>query len=393
MDKKKLKQTLQDFKNQNKIIVDNTKEVIMSNLAMVNQIPALTFKEEKRANYILEKFKEQDFLETYLDEEGNVHSTYLKKNEGNTVLLFSHIDTNFDDYIDHNVTFNRKTIAGAGVDDNSLGIAVLLSLPEILKKLKETINLNFIFLATTKSQGKGDFKGIRHFIKKNAKTIDTCINLMGVTIGRIDHFTLSRIRCDINCFISEISPTDSLSENLNDAIYVINDLISLILKIPIPNKPKTKINIGKISGGESYSKPSQKASLSLQIISEEDNMVKDLVEQVNDLCIYTSSKYGIKLNTLFFGRQNAAALNFNHPLVKTAYEVVNLLGYLPIMIPSNTEITVPLASDIPSITIGITTGENNRLPESSINTTPITNGVMQILMILHAIEKGFCDEQ
>jgi hypothetical protein len=62
------------------------------------------------------------------------------------------------------------------------------------------------------------------------------------------------------------------------------------------------------------------------------------------------------------------------------------------MAPSNTEITVLLANHIPAITLGITKGHHPLTKESSIDIDQITDGLMQILMLIYSIDKGYCDE-
>ncbi len=63
------------------------------------------------------------------------------------------------------------------------------------------------------------------------------------------------------------------------------------------------------------------------------------------------------------------------------------------MAPSNTEITVLLANQIPAITLGISKGHNPLTKDACIDIDPITTGLMQILMMIYSIDKGYCDEE
>jgi hypothetical protein len=59
---------------------------------------------------------------------------------------------------------------------------------------------------------------------------------------------------------------------------------------------------------------------------------------------------------------------------------------------SNSEISVPLAKDIPSVSLGLTTGAGGNNPDSYIDINPLTEGILQLLMLIYIIDKGLCDD-
>lgn len=392
MNRTQVQKDLQAFKKEKAEEILQFREILISNLVMTAQIPSATFEEEPRAQHVLERFLDAGLNDAHIDDAGNVIASIRAKNAKKRLLLFSHMDSNYDSNLDHNVTMNRKTVSGVGVAYNALGVSMLMTLPEILTKLAWELQVDITFLATTKSQGRGDMEGIRYFIQHNKEKIDFAINMLGVSLGRIDHFSLSRMRCDISCNLENIIDPNWSNIGDKNAIIILNDLINRLLTIPLPNNPRTLLNFGKISGGESYHGPSTNATLSLEIRSEADTEAEKIVNTLNDMAIYIGSKYGVRLDLNFFGRQRATELSFTHPLVKTAYEVVNTLGYQPFIAPTNTEITVLLARKIPAITLGLTTGGNPLLPDGYVDISPMTQGLLQILMIIYASEKGYCDE-
>lgn len=369
------------------------RELVLSNLVMTAQIPATAFDESARAEFVFQRFQEADLLDPNIDDAGNVSAVLKSQNSWRRLLLFANLDTHFGRSTEHNVAIAQDQVIGPSIAYNSLGVAILISLPDVLSRLDITLeNTDIIFLGTTKSQGRGDMAGIRYFIQDGGERVDLAVNVLGTNLGRLDYFSLSRIRCDITCRIAEEETTPTMFGDRN-AILVMNDLINQLTAIPLPNNPRTVINYGKLEGGESYHAPSNSATLSLEIRSEADEMRSNLEERIRNFCIYTGSKFGTELKADFFGRQAATHLRFAHPLVQSAYKVLHELGVKPYMAPSNTEITVLLANQIPAITLGVSRGHNPLSPDAAVDIAPITTGLMQLLMLIHSIDKGYCDEE
>jgi acetylornithine deacetylase/succinyl-diaminopimelate desuccinylase-like protein len=369
------------------------RELILSNLVMTAQIPAIAFDESDRAEFVFQRFNDAELLDNDIAGAGNVSATWKRKNGRRRLLLLAHLDTHFGRSSDHNIAVTQHQVVGPGVAYNSLGVATLITLPDILGRLHFNLeNTDIIFLATTKAQGRGDMEGIRSFLQTSRERVDLAVNLMGITLGRLDYFSLSRIRCDITCQIDEGDNTPTMFGERN-AILVMNELINQLTAIPLPNNPRTLINYGKFEGGESYAAPSDSARLSLEIRSESDEMRADLEERIHHHCMFVGSKFGTEIRADFFGRQAATQLRFAHPLVQSAYNVLHQLDLQPYMAPSNTEITVLLANQIPAITLGISKGHNPLTKEASIEIDHIATGLLQILMLIYSIDKGYCDDE
>lgn len=384
---------LKQFRRQHKKDVAQFREMLLSNLAMVSQIPAPTFHEDLRAEFLLDRFRQAGLFGSFIDDAGNVSGLLKGKTSKRKILLFAHMDTHFPAALDHTVSLTRKQMIGPGLSYNSLGLAVLLSFADMVKRMELPLASDILLLGTTKSQGRGDMEGIRYFIKNHKEKIDAAINVQGAQLGRLEHFSRSRARCDIRCSLEKDSDLAYNPMNVKSAIMIMNELINSLRTIPIPNNPRTVLNIGKISGGESYHGPAVTASISIEIRSEKDQMTNHILQKIQEHCIYVGSQFGVLFDLEIFGKQAAAVLEISHPLVKSAYTILNTLDCHPHMAPTNTEITVLLDQGIPSITIGITTGDNPLLPDGSIDIDNIPTGIMQLLMLVKSIDTGHCDEQ
>ena len=369
------------------------KEMILANLVMTSQIPAKTFHESDRASFVLERFIENDVSEPTIDKIGNVIGVIKGNTSKRKILLTAHMDTLFDETLDHNVTINSDRVEGTGIADNAMGVTALITLPDILKKTNITFDSDIILLATVASKENGDLTGIRHFMKSHAKDIDFNINLEGITLGQVDHSALSRVRCDIKCSLE--SDRDSAWRNLgqSNAIMMLSDVLDALFRIPLPHKPKTVMNVGKIIGGNSYSRICGNASLSLEVRSEDDAITEKLIEEIRDITYDIGAKYGVGVDLNFFSRHHAAGIRYSHPLIRSATAIVKSMGIKPKMGPSNSEIAVPLSMGVPAITIGLTTGaEEKSNRKSYLDLGSIPDGFTQVLLLLDIIDKGHCDD-
>jgi acetylornithine deacetylase/succinyl-diaminopimelate desuccinylase-like protein len=372
--------------------VTSSREMILSNLSMISQVPAETFEENKRSEFILERFVESGLDETGTDNIYNAIGKLSNKKGVRNILINTHMDNQLEKFTEQDITITEDKVFGAGVPEDNLALAVLCSLPDIFKKASLKFKSNINLLATTRFHGRGDFEGIRHYIDKTTPKPDFTINLSGLTLGQLDYFTLSRERCDIIVQRNISNESYWANENYNNTIIVTNEIINAILRIPLPRKPRSIINIGMIRGGERYSTISRKTTIRLEILSEDDRITDNTIEQIKTHCTDIGARHGVDITADFFGRHHAKGLSCGHPLIKGAIGVINSLGRKPVMNYSNSEISVPLAKDIPSVSLGLTTGAGGNNPDSYIDINPLTEGILQLLMLIYIIDKGLCDD-
>ena len=151
-------------------------EVLLSNLVMVGEIPAPTFKEAKRVQFMLDRFTEAELQNSSTDEAGNAVAILPGKEGKENILIVAHTDTLYSEKIDHTLTIQPNSVIGPGVGDNSLGVAVILTLPFILEQLNITLDSNLILLGASRSLGRGDLEGLRFFLSNTDINFSLGIN-------------------------------------------------------------------------------------------------------------------------------------------------------------------------------------------------------------------------
>ena len=110
-------------------------ETLIANLIMLSEIPAPTFEEAARVKLLLQRMLECGLEKVSTDEAGNGVGIIPGKDPERNILLVAHADSVYTEKADHTLSVLTDEIIGPGVSDNSLGMAVLATLPNILELL------------------------------------------------------------------------------------------------------------------------------------------------------------------------------------------------------------------------------------------------------------------
>jgi tripeptide aminopeptidase len=104
-------------------------EILLTNLVMASEIPAPTFDEQMRTQFLLDRLNEYELQNTSTDEAGNALGILPGKSGDGNILVVAHMDTVFPAKVDHTVSIEPNVVSGAGIGDDSLGLAAMMTLP------------------------------------------------------------------------------------------------------------------------------------------------------------------------------------------------------------------------------------------------------------------------
>jgi tripeptide aminopeptidase len=372
--------------------IRSLKDVVISNIVLIGQTPAPTFHEQARAQVFLERLSDAqtDFCST--DDYNNPIGIIMGASGGEKPPIFvvAHLDTYFNSDVDYNYIIRKNSITGPGIIDNSAGVGVLAALPFIFQKLNLSFESDIVLAGTIHSIGKGNLQGIRHLLNTWDEPIRGAVIVEGAELGRLNYYSEGIIRGEIHC---NIEPTAGWEHRYKpNAILILHEVIDEILKISLPRRPRSRIIIGKISGGFKHGTIALDAMLGFEIQSDSDEMVKRMYSEIKDIVDGISHEHNVRLKLNVISNQNAATLKYRHPLVKGTVAIMKRLGLTPVSESSASELSIFLAKKIPAVTLGITEGKNVHLENASIKIDPIFTGIAQVLGVIMAIDKGMCDE-
>ncbi|MCP4110874.1 MAG: M20/M25/M40 family metallo-hydrolase [Desulfobacteraceae bacterium] len=371
--------------------VKEIREIIISNIVLIGQIASPTFHEEKRAGYLLERFAQFQVDECTTDSFGNPIGVIRGTSDSKPpIFVAAHIDTFFHKETYHNFVVTENTITGPGVLDNSAGVGVLASLPELISKLDIRFESDIVLAGVRQSIGKGNLGGIRHLLNSWKGPVRGAICMETGGLGRLNYYSDGMVRCEIDCHISIKNEWEYKFKP--NAILILHEVISEILAMRLPQRPRARVIIGKISGGFKHGVIAYEAKLGFEIQSNSDEMVESVYNDIRDIADGISHEYAVDLKLTTISNQKASRLKYNHPLVKSAVTVMEKLDLEPISEHSESELSAFLSRGIPAITLGITHGDNIHQENAMIKIEPMYKGISQILAVLMAIDNGVCDE-
>lgn len=371
--------------------IREVREIIISNIVLIGQVSAPTFHEKRRAKQLVERFAECQVDECTIDDFGNPVGVIRGSSPDKPpIFVVAHLDTFSEVLADQHYEVTDKIISGLGVSDNSAAVGVLASLPDIFKRLGLQFESDIVLVAPVLSLGKGNLRGIRRLLKAWPTPIAGAICLETVELGRLNYYSDGMIRGEIDCSIAVEEKWERYHKP--NAILVINEVINAILNLRLPQKPRTQIVIGRIAGGFNHGKIAYDAKIGFEILSDSDDMVKELFADIGDIVAGINKAYAVALKLNRISNLGATSLRYNHPLVKCASRILDRLEIEAVSEPSETALSIFLQRQIPAITLGITSGDNFHQDGAMVEIEPMFKGIAQIPALIMAMDNGVCDE-
>ncbi len=371
-------------------MIREMRDVILTNIVMIGEIPSPTFREDKLREFILNRFNQDNLINCSTDETGNALGILPGSIGDRNILIVSHMDSVFDEEVNNTISVQPEYISGRGLSDNIIGLAAITSLPFILDQLKMRLNSNLIFMGTARSLGQGNLEGIRFFLKNTKINISNGIIVDGIKLGNLSYSSIGMARCEINYWVPE--EYDWTRFGAVGSIVTLNELINRIQEIPIPNKPHTSIMFSSISGGRGFSNIPLDATVRFEIRSESGTMVDVLQKQIMDIASEVASNSGSRVETKILAKRKPGGISFSHPFAGAARAIHKTLNIESRITPNIAELSAFIDKDIPSIAIGITNTEKLTKSLEKVQIEPIYKGLAQLVGLVMAIDEGCCNE-
>ncbi|MEN8173180.1 MAG: M20/M25/M40 family metallo-hydrolase, partial [Chloroflexota bacterium] len=243
------------------------KEQTLTLAIEIQQIPAPTFGEGDRAEFIKSRFEAEGIAEVDRDSMGNVYARIPGQGSSRPVILSAHSDTVFSKDTDLSIRRTADKIQGPGIGDNSLGTAGLFSLLWMLQEREISLPGDLWLVANVGEEGLGDLRGMRAVVDRFGSEPLAYIVLEGMSLGQIYHRALGVQRYRIR--IQTKGGHSWANYGVPSAVHELAALVTKLTAIKLPRKPRTTLNVGMISGGTSINTIAAEASLELDLRSED----------------------------------------------------------------------------------------------------------------------------
>jgi tripeptide aminopeptidase len=347
---------------------------------VIQQIPSPTFFEKKRAEYISSQFKKIGLLEIQTDPTGNV----LGKIRGSglkPLIISAHLDSVFSMETKLEQFSTEQSITGPGIGDNALGLAGLLTLSKLILESKHLPLGDIWFIANTCEEGLGNLKGMHAIVDKFAAQPIGYLILEGIGLGMIQTGALG-----VNRLRIKVSTKGGHAWNDYGGSSAIHELVKIAASISsmnLPETPRTTLNIGTISGGESINAIASSAQMEIDIRSEDAEILLSMIGILNKKIKPFQTK-AVKVEVSDIGSRPYGKINPNHPFIQRAKKALEFIGIPPIEHTSSTDASLPISLGYPATCLGITTGADVHSVHEQIFLPLIGTGLKQILNFIEA---------
>jgi tripeptide aminopeptidase len=356
------------------------------NLAMdIQQIPAPTFDEGPRADFLESRFRQEGLQDVRRDQLGNVYAHLPGESREKPLVVTAHLDTVFPLDAELSLQKSPGKICGPGIGDNSLGVAGLIALVWGVRTLDAVLPMDLVLVGTVGEEGLGNSRGMRAVVDHFGSRALAYLALEGMALGHVFNRGMAVRRFEIICrtggghsWVDYGSPS---------AVHEIAGLISDLGRLELPRSPRTTWNAGLIRGGTSVNTIASEACVEIDLRSESKTALADLEEslrqQVNSL-----ARPGVELTTRLIGERPSGSIDADHPLVGLCCRALESVGIEPHLSIGSTDTSIPLHLGFPSVCLGLTTGAGAHTMGEYINTLPLAQGVQQLMVVIQGASEA-----
>ena len=322
----------------------------------ITEIPAPPFKEERRAEYYLQKMHERGLPDAYIDSEGNVIGIREGTGDGPTFLIAAHLDTVFPEGVDTTVQLRGGRYYAPGIGDDTRGLAVLLSLISALEQSGiETIG-DIMFAGNVGEEGRGDLRGIKAIFRDHPN-IDGFVSVDGVRLRRITTGGTGSRRFEFH--FKGPGGHSFGAFGLASAVHAMGRAIAKISEFEAPSFPKTTFTVGTVEGGTSVNSIAADAIFAIDMRSNNREELARLEERAKAAALEAVAEENARWNngeiTVDFnliGDRPVGRTPTESRIVQVAALAFDEIGVeLDELGISSTDSNVPMALNIPAITI------------------------------------------
>ena len=358
-------------------------DFLISEIIKICEIPAPTFEEDPRGDYVIERMQSIPRLIIQKDKFKNIIIRYPGVESKAKLAILAHLDTVFP-LSKIEVKKTSDSLTAPGIGDNSTSVGVLLHIIESWDKFNFIPPFDILFVTNACEEGLGDLKGVRGLLDDycsnavNKVDLKTLLSIDG-TIERVTHIGtgVKRYKIEINSKGGH-SWSDFNTNGIFSAIHIIGTIIADISMIKVPEVPKTTYNVGIVEGGTSINTIASNASILIDFRSTSDIELARLDGLLMNIVNYhTKNVKNVRADITIVGNRPSGKIPFDHPLVQKIKEAAEeiKLSFIPTSGVASTDANIPLSRNIPAVAFGCYSGVGAHTESETVQTKSLIKGV------------------
>lgn len=340
------------------IVVQDKKTI--SDMLILNEIPAPPFKEQKRAKKFAEMFRSLGFDDVAIDKEGNVLARRSGMKREKTVAIVAHLDTVFPEGTDVKVKIEGNKYTAPGIGDNARGLAAILAVARALQAVKINTGSDILFVGSVGEEGLGDLRGVKYLLRENGPPIDSFIGVDGGKDNRLVYGAVGSYRYRVTFrgtgghswgAFGNVNPHHALGRAIDKMAVGGTNIYK--------TGPKVSVSVGRIGGGTSINSIPFESWMEVDMrsgtvykLDEMDAMFKKAIQNALDEENSARRKGpALTVDVKNIGLRPAGRGDPNSPLVQRAMAALFSLGKEPDLSISSTDANIAISKGMPAITM------------------------------------------
>ncbi|WP_455503003.1 M20/M25/M40 family metallo-hydrolase [Blautia sp.] len=325
------------------------------------QIPAPSYEEGEKAEYVRKKMMDAGLEDVHIDEVGNVLGTWKGTGNGPRIMIAGHTDTVFPRETDLTLKKEGERYSCPGIGDDTRAVAELLSLARALNATGIHGEGDIVFCANVCEEGLGDLRGIKHAFKDMANGhYDGFVSIDDKNTSGIIYQAVGSER-----YLVTFHGTGGHSFTgfgIPNPIHAMGRAIAKISDFQTPKNPKTTFSVGVINGGTSVNVIAAECSMLVDMRSVDAGELEKLSvkfhQAVENAVQEENARWEDKDNriTVTFeqkGKRPAGTQDKSCQIVQAANAANQALGMETLYIgAASTDANIPISLGIPAITVG-----------------------------------------
>jgi len=327
------------------------------------RIPAPTFFESRRAEWMLTRFRELGWV-ARIDRAGNVLAHPLENRQGPYVALTAHLDTVLAPRHADDITLTSDgRLNGPGVADNGAGLAALLAVARAISSAPglDEIFRRLILIANVGEEGEGNLSGMRYLCRQSSTgaKIESFLILDGPNNEHITSRALASRRFDIS--LAGPGGHSWSDYGIANPVHALARAISSFsdLRPAASDSPRSSYNFGIVEGGSSINSIPTDARAKIDIRSEVPARIDQIVELLTgsvERAVETENERStagkVTARIKEIGSRPGGKLPEDAPILQFMRAVDNHLGIRSYLDCASTDANIPLSLGLPAISIG-----------------------------------------
>jgi acetylornithine deacetylase/succinyl-diaminopimelate desuccinylase-like protein len=359
---------------------------IVEEAIRICEIPAPTFEEGERAEYVRKRFEALGLADVAIDAAGNARGRRPGAGGGPALAMSAHLDTVFPRGTDVKVRRDGGRLRAPGIGDNSVAVAALLGMVEALEAGGVRTAGDLYLAANTGEEGLGDLRGMKAFMAAVKDRVAAAIAVEGMKLNRICHVVVGSRRYRVTYAARGGHSWGAFPAP--SAIHLLGRAIGEIARLEVPADPKTTFNVGVIRGGTSVNTIAAEAEMLVDLRSVDVRALADLEQRVLAIVERAAREGEGRVKAELVGDRPTGAIPAEHPLVRTCRAVHQALGLRTVSTPGSNDANVPLGLGLPGVCLSVTEGANEHRLEEYIESGPVPTGVKNLLLAAVALTGG-----